>query len=369
MGLSRISSFQEELSRSGISAALVTSRENVRYLTGYYTEAYNPFTVAVVPADGEPALVLLRQDESLARTVSSVEVVPHELGPDGFSVTAQVCRRLLNAPARKGALGLEFNSITVDRLRAFEKVLDGPTIEDVTPKLAKLRIIKEQGEQIELRRAGQLATWALLKALEALQPGVSEAHVKAMIEQSAYTEGARRWPDAIVQTETNVLSGPKVDRLHDLATGRTLNAGEVTWLLSGVGCNGYWGGDTARTAFISGKPPSAEIQHALEAAINAHRRAIENLGPGRTLAGAAQAADQVLADQDLQGLRVYRMFRGIGLSPLERPSAFETDLVLESGMSLCVQIYLRTQGFIVGQSDGVLITKTGAEALSQQNSH
>jgi Xaa-Pro aminopeptidase len=357
--------FQAELGRRALGAALITSPHNVRFLTGYYTRSFNPFTVAVIPAAGAPVLITLRQDESLAVATSRVIVAPHELRPEGFQVTAAACRSALQeAGISRGVVGLEFNSVTVDRLRILEDALAPCTFTDVSALAGELRMIKDAEEQDALRHAGTLAALAMERAAAMLQPGVCEADVESMLYREADMEGARRWPDAVVQISANALTGPKVGRLHDHATGRQMAAGEPVFILASVSWNDYCGGDIARTFFLPGPSFSSEAEAACEVAREAQREAIAALRVDVPLGDAARAGRNVVARSGLSEKLTYRMFRGLGLTNIERPTALELDLVLRPGMCVCVQVYLQVDGLIVGQTDSVLVTETGPELLT-----
>jgi Xaa-Pro dipeptidase len=341
-GRNRIVTLQAELARHAFAGALITSPQNVRFLTGYYTRAFNPFTVAVIPTRGDPLLIVLRQDESLAAAASEVRVVPHELRPEGFRVTAAACHSALEEVASsRGLLGLEFDSMTVDRLRVLEQTLPQCTFADISALASELRMIKDANEQSALRRAGTLATLGMQRAIEMLRPGVCEADVEATVCRAADMEGARLWPDSVVQISANVLTGPKVGRLHDHATGRQMAAGEAVFVLASVSWNGYCGGDIARTFFLPGASSSQEAKVALDTASEAQREAIEALRPGAPLGDASRAAGRVLARSGLSEKLTYRMFRGLGLTNSERPTALELDLSLRPGMCICVQITFR----------------------------
>ena len=177
------------------------------------------------------------------------------------------------------------------------------------------------------------------------------------------TEGARRWPDAIVQSQANVVSGPKLNRLHDAATGRTAGPGEMVFVMGGASVNGYWA-NIGRTLFVPGGSPSRSARRGLDVAAAAQRAAVGRLGPGIPLGEAVRAADAVLVEAGLDDRKTYPVFRGLGLRIDERPRAADLDLILRPGMCLCAQLYLRLPEAIVGQSDSVLITAHGAALVS-----
>jgi len=166
-----------------------------------------------------------------------------------------------------------------------------------------------------------------------------------------------------VQPQTNVVSGPKLNRLHDAATGRTTDPGEMVFVMGGASVDGYWA-HIGRTLFVPGGSPPRDARHGLAVADAAQRAAIRRLGPGLPLGEAVRAADAVLAKAGLADRKTYPVFRGLGLRVDERPRAVDLDLVLESGMCLCAQLYLRLPEFIVGRSDSVLITEDGASVVS-----
>ncbi len=360
----RVRTLQTELLRRGEAAALITSIENLRYFTGFYVwNSVSPFALALVPAVGDSVLFVLRADESLARALAHMRVEPYDAGAQGFKTTVQLCRRdLEKREVAPGRLGLEFGSVTIDRLRILEEAFPRWTFTDITATVGEFRLIKDATEQVALRRAAELVSWAMQQTLSTLRPGLSELELKAAMDFAAYTEEARRWPEAVVHSQTNVVTGPKVNRLHDAATGRTVAAGEMAFMMGGASLNGYWA-NIARTVFVPGGQPRPDAQRVLEVATRAQRAAVNQLAPGVALGEAARAADKVLASEHLAEKKTYPVFRGLGLRIDERPRALDVDMILNPGMCLCAQLYLSLPEFIVGRSDSVLITDKGAELL------
>ncbi len=364
--MDRVESFQHELSRSGQTAALITSMESIRYFTGHYVwTSHSPLTFAVVPAAGAPALFVPEADESLARLASRVRVEPYDPGPGGYRTAADLCRRLLaKAGTTAGRLGVEFGTVTLDRFRALENGLTGWTFDDVTPAVNRLRLIKDETEQLAFRRAAELMGFAVRKTADALAPGMSELEIKGFFDREVYAEAARRWPDAMVVANTNVLSGERLGRLHDAAHGRRVGAGEPVWILSHAHWNGYWA-NISRNVFVPGGRADPDALRAHEAVVEAQRAAIEHLVPGETLGRAAKAADDILARLHLLDKKMYGMFRGLGLRYDEPPRGTDVDAVFAPGMCVCVQLHVRLPTLIVGQGDSVLITDQGPEVVSR----
>jgi Xaa-Pro aminopeptidase len=268
---------------------------------------------------------------------------------------------LKGAGILSGPIGLEFAWLTVDQYRNCEGVISGYEFSDVTGRITELRMIKEGDEQIELRHAAELTVTAARRAAGEFRPGATESLIKSVMEQTAFVDGGRMWPEAAIETDINVVSGPKMNRAHDFATGRAINAGEAALFFEAVACNGYWA-NLARTVIIpgaSGPDPRVKLLQVIE---DAHRAALDAMGPGLTLRHAGRVADKILSKRGLH--QSTPMFRGVGLTFYERPGLGDLDDPLKPGMSLSVNLYVNHGGTTLGRSDTVLITEKVADVLT-----
>ncbi|HLJ58290.1 MAG TPA: M24 family metallopeptidase [bacterium] len=365
----RVEMLQRRLSERGEAAALISSPENLRYFTGFYTwNALVPFALGLIPARGSAVLLVPRADEALARAVARCALEPYDPGTGGFRTTAELCRTVLDrGGGADGAVAIESGTVPLDRARVLEEVLAPRRLTDATATLSAIRLVKDPEEQQTLRHAAALVAAAMRQTVAHLHPGISEIEIKAAIDLAVHTDGARRWPDAIVQSQTNVVSGGKLNRLHDAATGQTVGPGEMLFVLGDASVNGYRA-NVARTLFVPGRAPSDDARRALDAAAAAQRAAISRLIPGALLREAVQAADDAVAACGLAGRRTYPLIRGLGLGIAERPRAADAadlDLRLAPGMCMCVQLYVRQPAYIVGRSDSVLVTDDGPDVISE----
>jgi Xaa-Pro aminopeptidase len=265
-----------------------------------------------------------------------------------------------------GTLGLEFGVMTVSQQEILKETLPRWSFADVTPALARLRLIKDGDEQQKPRDAGRLVHEGLEEVSRSLKPGISELELKGRADLAAYTEARRRFPHATVISITNVLSGEKLNRLHDAAGGEVVQAGKPVFSLAHTSLDGYWA-NIGRTLFVPGEAPDRKIKKAYEVVARAQRTAISQLTPGHTLGDAFKASERVLAEDGLAGRRIYGMFRGLGLRYDELPRPSDLEMKIEPGMCICVQLHVRLPDIIVGQGDSVLVTEAEPEILS--NAH
>jgi Xaa-Pro aminopeptidase len=361
----RVAALQRALAERGAAAALVTSMENVRYLTGHAVwTGRSPATFALVPAAAPAVLWVPPADEALARALSRVAVTAYR--PDaGFDAAGRaIARALAGLPAAPRALAVEHDALTLRRLEALQRALPGWTFPDAGPHLAQLRLVKDAEEQGALRRAGALAAVAAAAVVAALPRGLSEGELRGAADLAVYAESRRRHPQVAVRTLTNVLSGEKLARLHAAAAGEVPAPGDPAVLVAHVSCDGYWA-DVARTFFVPDGTADGRAVRAVEVAAHAQQAAIAALGPGRTLREALGAAESVLAAEGLGGRHVYAMFRGLGLHYDEAPGPADLDVPLVEGMCVCAQVYLQLPAMIVGRADSVLVTARGPERLTE----
>src|SRR4029079_14490695 len=102
----RVSHAQKAAVEAGLGALLVTPGADLRYLTGYDALPLERLTCLVVPAHGEPVLIvalLERLAAAASGAGSVVKVVTHGETDDAFAITAGFIREALNgAPSRVG---------------------------------------------------------------------------------------------------------------------------------------------------------------------------------------------------------------------------------------------------------------------------
>jgi Xaa-Pro aminopeptidase len=359
----RVWKLQGELSKADMKGAVVTSNENVRYLAGYRGFTRLPRGV-VVPASGDPTLIVAQGDEGLARALTPFAVRTYPISGDSFRGMIGSCGSCLkDLGITHGLIGLEVRLLTVEQYRSCESVISDFEFNDITGHLTELRTIKDAEEQIELRHAADLAVIGATTGLREFRSGATEVLIKSAIERNVFVEGSRMWPEAAIETEINVLTGPKMKRLHDFGTGRVISPGDICWFFEGIACNGYWA-NVARTLILPGTPKSSPLEEVLQIVGDAHHAALDSIAPGVTLKVITRAADEILSKHGLDNSKIYPMFRGLGLTAYERPSLADLDNPLKLGMSLCVQLYVSVEDASLGLSDTVLVTEKGADVLT-----
>ena len=134
-------------------------------------------------------------------------------------------------------------ALFVDTLRARLPAL---TVTDLTSRLQEMRGVKSPSEQALLRRAAAITVLAHREAMQALEPGMNDFELQALIEYTFRRNGADRPGFASI-----VGSGPNATTLHYIANERFIQPGETVVIDIGALYKGY-SADVTRTLPASG---------------------------------------------------------------------------------------------------------------------
>lgn len=237
-------------------------------------------------------------------------------------------------------------------------------LRDVRPHTAALRLIKDADELRRLRRAIDITTDALKRALQTARPGVWEYELEAVIEYEFHRRGAER-----VGFTSIVGSGPNATALHYDQSRRRMAAGDL--VVMDVGAEfGYYTADVTRTVPVSGKfTPRQRALYGL--VLGAQQAAIDSVRPGMTLPRLdAIARDYMRRNSgDLCAPRSCDEYFAHGVGHwlgMDVHDPAEINTPFAPGMVLTVEpgIYIAAENIGIRIEDDVLVTPTGHEVLS-----
>lgn len=338
----------------GIDALLITPSEDYAYLLGYRAPAMERLTCLVVPADGEPALVLPRLEEPLAR---------HELDGLDDDVTihawdetddpVQLVRQLVPGALRIAVQDQMWARFAL-RLRA---ALDPAELVAAGPTMSGLRRVKSPDEIARLRAAAEAADRAMLAITAEPLAGRVEAEVSRRIRELLLQAGHDEAGFAIV------ASGPNSASPHHTAGNRRIGAGDAIVIDIGGSRDGYMS-DTSRTAFV-GDPPD-EFLALYDVLQRAQRAACDAARPGITGAQLDAVGRDIIAEAGYGDAFLHRTGHGIGRETHEEPyivAGNDEPLVEGNAFSVEPGIYIRdTWGARI--EDIVVCTADGGERLN-----
>jgi Xaa-Pro aminopeptidase len=331
-----------------LDALLVTSLHNVRYLTGFTGSSAN----ALIFRDGHA--VLFTDPRYTVQSKQQVNcAVRIAKGPLTKSVMAEVRR------TRVTKVGFEPEHINIARMEALRKALPAKAHLTATGEglIAKLRMIKDEGEIAAIRAAVNLNSRALELALKRFRPGMTETALAAEIDYQSRKLGADG-----PAFDTIVAAGERAALPHAHPGAARIGPG---MLLIDMGAfkDGY-ASDMTRMVHVG--PADTQYKRAYGAVLEAQLAAIAAVRAGATAASVDRAARRTLKQHGLEREFVHSTGHGLGLEIHEAPRLGKSDKTkLEPGMTITIEpgVYVEGWGGIRIE-DTVLVTSSGCEVLT-----
>jgi len=295
----------------GLDALLVTSRPNIRYLTGFSGSA----GVAVATRSGQLLVTDFRYDEQARQQCGAVARVEIE----GASVWDRLFKELPTL-GTLGLIGFEAHAVSV---KDAERLSTGPGAAwrwkpgGGGELVERLRARKDAGEVAAIRAAGQAATSALRETLATVRPGQTELEIAGVLEGALRRNGSEAHP-----FPTIVASGPRSALPHAHTSARPVAAGE--WLLLDFGAvvDGYCA-DVTRTVVVGRR--ADETQRALYGLVqDAQRRAREGVRAGMSGRDADALARDPIEARGFGAAFGHSTGHGVGLEVHEAPRLART---------------------------------------------
>jgi Xaa-Pro aminopeptidase len=360
----RLDALRATMAARGVAAAVLTSPENVYYLTGLDHLGYFAVTLLLVPLAGPPVLVTRAMERhTVAAQVPWCRHVVFGEGDDPASAAAAVLGELAGAGR---AVGAELASMYCPPAvhAGLRAALAGRDWVDVTGWLSEQRAVKSAAEIARVRRAAAVTDAAMCGVLATVRPGASERAVAAEAYRAMILAGGRPPGFAPLIRPVAMLA-----QEHVSWADRTLAAGGRLFVeLSG--CVDRYHAPASRTLYLPPVPDAArEAAAAADAGLAAARAALR---PGvRT--GDVYAAWQRAVAASTAGAWPRRhhcgYLVGIGFPPSWvgggevlgiRPGG---DTVVRAGMTFHLMSWLDAPvGHVV--SDTALVTADGSELLT-----
>lgn len=345
--LDHVGKLQQRMTELNLDALLLSSVENIYYATGYRSwYLSSPFrpVFAVVPREGEPAIVLRLLEKSTVANSSWVNAIyasgSTARGYDGMNCADHVDgvkRFIASLPYRVERIGIEAGeglhyqwSLT----QLSELIAAIPDVHFVDGALAvqRARMIKSEWEVGRLAAAGYATERAILETFAEIRPGwTTEKDISSGIAARMCQYGV----DKI--SYLTVTSGvEKYHTFNSYATSRTVDFGETVLVDISGHVDGY-ASDLTRVMYLGTEPP-AEHREMAEVAATAVRAGFEFMRPGVTTAELNAVIEGHIAQSKFGDYLLHSSGHGIGLTVVEHPMLEpDGDELVQAGMVFALE--------------------------------
>jgi Xaa-Pro aminopeptidase len=350
----RMSRAAQAAGERGVDALLITPSPDYAYLLGYRAPALERLTCLIVPAEGEPVLLLPRLEEPLARhelgeLAEGIAIVPWDETDDPIRLVQTIVSGSLRV-----ALQDQMWARFALRLRA---ALDPAQLVEAGPTMSALRRVKSAEEVDRLRAAAAAADAAMATVVGEQLSGRTEAEVSRHARELLIAEGHDDAGFAII------ASGPNSASPHHEAGERVIETGDAIVLDMGGTLAGY-ASDTSRTAFVG--EPDPEFAALFAVLREAQAAACDAVRPGVPCSEIDGVARKIIDEAGYGAAFIHRTGHGIGMETHEEPYIVASNAEpLQAGHAFSVEpgIYIR-DAWGARIEDIVVCTDAGGERLN-----
>lgn len=369
--VARWATLQQKMAEADLDIVIAHGHEadpaNVRYLSDYWP-LFETGGVAI-GRTGDPVLLIGPESLTFAQTRSKIPTIMQILEyresaePDYPGMKLDTFKDVFRAVAgrrrikRIGIAGMSVMPVTI--FRAIEEAAGKAEVVRADDLLAEMRQVKSPAELRCMREAFRISEIATEAVLGQLKPGMTEQEVVGIAQGAMYAAGAE-----YEGHPTYVLSGRNSTHAIGRPSTKTIKAGEMIQLNIGALVSGY-SSSVGRPVCIGKMPP--KMRELVEVGLEAHYKTMEFMKAGVPAAEVVIKFEEFIASRGYSKYLLYGPCHAIGLMEVERPwMESSSDYLLEENMTFQVDTFLYTKSFGLRWEDGVRVTRSGVEMLSDR---
>ena len=357
----RLRAVRARMAQAGTDLLIVSSPENICYLSGYESVGHFVQQALVVPATGAPALVIRALELPNAQASSIFDlIVGYEDHEGGSRAIARTVRDL--GGARRIGVELRSRALTNRQFAELQELLPEASFADGFGSVEAVRLVKSAAELDCIRRAGRIVEAGMQACLGALASGQAERTIASLAYRTTIDAGSD-WTGA----PAFVSSGPRSARAHTTWSDRRLSAGDPVLLEINAAVHRYHAAMMRPAAIAPLDARFAAMMAASRAGLEAALGAIRAGVPAHAVDRACRTAIADHGFGDMFRLRTgYSMglgFENFGEGPLFSLHR-DNPQPLAEGMVLHIVPYL-AEGALGGGalSETVIVTANGCEPV------
>ena len=375
----RIDRVQELIRAQGLDALLCFKPQNTYYLSRFMPGTYSHPIAVLVPAIGDPALIIWANRGPNARLTSLVPDIrlygnwAKEVGAATW--TDAVLGAMSDRGLTQGAIGIEGDYAPVAYIESLREQAPEASFVDASNTVNTARVVKDADEIAAMRDACALTDVGMEAVHQAVAARKSEIEVSAACQAAMldyWKNHLTKWQEfSFGHSEGAVhnsfwcyaLAGDRVKMNSSQPSTRIIKDGELVWVVVIAALDGQHA-ELERT-FAVGDVKGIQ-EDAFEGLLRIHEEGQQYLHPGRRLDDFHAKMMDLYDKHGYGDYKPGRIGHGIGLGSHEAPQMGPADkTVLEPNMMLTYEPNLRIPEFGgLQHSDSILITEDGFEYLT-----
>lgn len=360
----RLVKVRAAMAAADLDLLLVTSPENIYWLTGYRTTGYYVYQLLIVPAEGEAIFVTSRLEGEAVRALSWIKRNRTVfMGDDEVAISLDAARAVCPTIRRFGYedRGFWLPPRILDAFREAFGLRAGLAAGSI---LEDARRIKSPAEITFIREAARIASVGMAAGIAAVAPGRTENEIAGSVFAAMMAEGGEQPAGG-----PYVVAGARAAVTHMLPERAEVKAGEPVYFEVG-GCYRRYSGSVMRMACAGA--PSNTMANRAAVMIEALESMIAAIRPGVASQDIDRAGRQVVAQAGFAACFRHRAGYSLGAAfapgwgeGLVMDIAEGNERPLEPGMVFHLVPMAGFRGWgNMGFSETVLVTEEGCEILT-----
>ncbi|TQE90569.1 M24 family metallopeptidase [Ureibacillus terrenus] len=352
----RIKKIQSYLKENRIDLAFVTTPDNIFYFSGFRSNPHERLLGLVIFQDIDPFMICPKMEVSDAKASGwPFDVIGHSDTDQPWELLAN---EIQSRAKEISAFAIEKGHLTVERYEALQSRFPHVRFVSIDEQINRLRVIKDEVEIEKLKKAAELADFAIEVGVNAVKKGITELEIVHIIENAIKEKGCS------MSFETTVLSGPKAASPHGTPGNRKIQKGDFVLFDLGVVYEGYCSDITRTVAFGEITEEQRKIYETVK---RSNEETIKAVKPGVRCMDLDKISRDIITEAGYGEYYTHRLGHGLGISVHEFPSVAGTnELPLKPGMVFTIEpgIYKAdTAGVRI--EDDVVVTEDGVEVLTK----
>ncbi|SEG46923.1 Xaa-Pro peptidase family protein [Paenibacillus sp. UNC499MF] len=381
---------QAKLKEHNLAAVIATTKENIRYLTGFepVVKTLNPYRgqcYAVVTADSPEEVHVVHSvgeiDQILDARSNIGQVVTYGTfyreHPGGGSLPVEEERLKYLSDVQKSQAGPEEAlavllarlNLTADRVALDEDGITASLFGSIRGRhpqgefiegaalLRQVRAVKTQAETDALAYSADCIDYAIGQVIHELREGITEHEIAAVFSTAVAARGGLAVLP-MIKAGRHAVGGQRRPS-RDIR----LQPGDLLWFDCDIVCDGYWADIARVVAYKTLKPEYTKY----DALYTGQQEAIRQVRPGMTGGDVFHLTMNAVHEAGFSAYRRHHVGHGIGLEPYELPIlAPGSEDVIEEGMVLSIETpYYEFDLGALHVEDPVLVTREECVRLTR----
>ncbi len=346
----RIQDFMERVRNQGLEGAVVLSKENICYLTGFCVGGHERLTALIVKGD-QSHLVVPKLSIGQIENVPVDNPLVWDDSQDPYAMAAAAMEK-----GGSGKLGTETRMPLSHYLKFRAGLGENPVFVDEV--LEEMRGLKDHDEIESMQKAVEISERALGKTVSEISPGMTEKDLAGVLEYNMRREGS----DGSAFS-TTIASGKNSANPHHITSDKKIEKGDSLVVDFGAAYNSYTS-DQTRTFVVDHLPVGYEPVY--NAVKDAQRAGVEYARPVMPAGDIDIHVREIIEKRGYGEYFTHRTGHGIGLEVHEAPYINASNRVpLKPPVTFTVEpgIYILGR-YGVRIEDTVLMDEKGAKPLN-----